>query len=270
MQKLLINDNLISAARARRDQLAAILETILAQKKSQPQGKLKVVKKPHFVQFYHRKSAADKQGSYINKKNLQLAKKLAQKAYNTALEYTIRKQLKALESLLANYSEQELVKNYQSSLPQVQALIEPLAQSSEDFINAWQSVPYEGLSFENTTSEYYTARGERVRSKSEIMIANALLRASVPYRYEFPVSIKGHQSFHPDFLCLNPHYGREIIWEHFGLMDDAEYSKNALSKLSCYAENGWLVGKNLIYTMETAAAPLSSKFVEKLIKTHFA
>lgn len=270
MQKLLINDNLISVARARRDQLAEILEQIAFQKKTQPQGKLKVVKKPNFVQFYHRKSAADKEGTYINKKNIQLAKKLAQKAYNSATEQTIHKQLKVLNDLLANYSEQELVKNYQASPPQLQALIEPFAQTHEDFIKAWQAVPYKGLPFENTTTEYYTARGERVRSKSEIMIANALLRAGIPYRYEFPLSIKGHQSFYPDFLCLNPHDGREILWEHFGLMDDPEYSKNALSKISCYSENGWLPGKNFIYTMETTASPLSSRFVEKLIKTHLA
>lgn len=270
MQKLFINDNLISAVRARRNQLAEIFEHIALQKKNQPQGKLKVVKKTRFVQFYHRKSAADKEGTYINKKNLQLAKKLAQKDYNVATEKTIHRQLKVLDSFLANYSEQELAKNYQSCLPQVRQLLEPVALAPEDFIKAWQAVSYEGLLFENNTTEYYTARGERVRSKSEIIIANALLRASIPYRYEFPVTMKGHKSFYPDFFCLNPNDGREIIWEHFGMMDDSEYSKNALTKISCYAENGWILGKNFIYTMETTVAPLSSKFVEKLINEHFA
>ena len=270
MQKLLINDNLISAIRVRRDQLAVILQNIAAQKKSQPQGKLKVVKKTHFVQFYHRKSAADKEGSYINKKNLPLAKKLAQKDYNETTELLLNRQIKALDQVLATYSEHELAKNYQRYIPQVQTLIEPVALSSEDYAKAWQALPYKGLSFENSITEYYTLRKERVRSKSEIMIANALFQAKVPYRYEFPIPIKGCKDFHPDFLCLNPNDGREIIWEHFGLMDDSDYSQNALSKISRYAENGWILGKNFIYTMETTNAPLSSRFVEKLIKAHFA
>lgn len=270
IKKILINDNLITLIKARRKQLTEILENLTLQKKTEPQGKLKIVKKPYFVQFYHRKTAADIQGTYINKKNLQIAKKLAQKDYNLATEQTLQKDLNALDVFLANYSEQEMINNYKSRIPQVQSLISPIAITPEDYAKNWQTVPYNGLPFENDTTEFYTLRGERVRSKSEIMIANALFQAKIPYRYEFPVSIKNSKTFHPDFLCLNPHNGCEIIWEHFGLMDKESYSQNALSKISIYADNGWILGKNFLYTMETTAVPLSTRFIEKLIKTHFA
>ena len=35
-----------------------------------------------------------------------------------------------------------------------------------------------------------TSRGERVRSKSEVIIADTLDRLKIPYRYEFPHQLK--------------------------------------------------------------------------------
>ena len=269
IRKIIINDKLETLIKARREQLMELLESLNLQKKIEPQGKLKVVKKAHFVQFYHRKSTADKQGTYINRKNFKLAKQLAQKSYNSATGKILEKQIKALDKLLADYSEKELDRNYSCCIPQVQTLITPLALTQEEFAKAWQEVSYEGLPFEKNATEYYTARGERVRSKSEIMIADALYRAGIPYRYEFPVPIKGSRGFHPDFICLNPHDGCEIIWEHFGLMSNEEYSQNALSKISRYSDNGWIPGKTFIYTLETNDVPLSSRLVDKIIKANF-
>ena len=43
---------------------------------------------------------------------------------------------------------------------------------------------------------------------------------------------------------------QEFFWEHFGLMDSAEYVKNTVSKLNLYIQNKIIPGKNLIITME--------------------
>ena len=270
MQQLLITNRLLVAMQKKREQLAKALDALRLQSANPPKGKLKVVKKPGGAQFYCRKSPADKQGTYINKKSLQLAKKLAQKDCDAAIQKALQKQIDALDEALANYDERSLAEYFKSRLPEVQKLIAPAAITAEDYAAAWQAVPYQGLSFENSASEFYTNRGERVRSKSELMIANALFKAKVPYRYEYPIAMKGGRVFHPDFLCLNPHDGREFIWEHFGLMDNAEYSQNAISKLSRYAENGWIPGKNFICTLESAAAPLSSRLVERIVKANFS
>ena len=50
---------------------------------------------------------------------------------------------------------------------------------------------FTGKPFEINAPEYYTASGVRVRSKSEVIIADALDHAGVPYRYEYPTSVKG-------------------------------------------------------------------------------
>ncbi len=50
---------------------------------------------------------------------------------------------------------------------------------------------------------FYTHKGERVRSKSEVIIANLLYKYQIPYRYEFPLTIKDFGITYPDFLILN-------------------------------------------------------------------
>jgi hypothetical protein len=50
------------------------------------------------------------------------------------------------------------------------------------------------------------------------------------------------------------------------MMDNEEYSSNAVGKLNLYSENGILPGRNLIITMEAQNEPLNTKAVDKLIK----
>ena len=48
-------------------------------------------------------------------------------------------------------------------------------------------------------------------------------------------------------------------------MGDPEYAKKACRKLSVYASNGIMSGKNLICTFEADGAPLSMEYVKSCI-----
>jgi len=109
----------------------------------------------------------------------------------------------------------------------------------------------------------------RVRSKSEAIIADALSRAGVPFRYEYPTSVKGWGTLYPDFTCLDKHSREEIIWEHFGLMGNPDYAENAIQKIAHYAASGYILGKNLVATFEIGTTPLSTKQVQTCIKAFF-
>ena len=109
----------------------------------------------------------------------------------------------------------------------------------------------------------------RVRSKSEVIIADALTRANIPYRYEYPTSIKGWGTLYPDFTCLDIRTREEIIWEHFGLMGDPDYAENAVQKITHYAASGYVLGKNLIATFESGTTPLSVKQAQGCIDALF-
>ena len=233
-----------------------------------PQGSLKIVCKKKCTQFYYRKGPGDKEGSYIPRKEAALVKKLAVKKYAEKAVGPLCKQIKLVERLLACNQEKAMQKAFEGLHRAARLLVEPVFLEPEQLAQKWKAVEYEGLPFDKTESHFFTSRDEQMRSKSEIMIAEFLHNAGVPYRYEFPLHIKGRGTLHPDFLCLNKCTGQEIIWEHFGLMDKPEYAANAMEKIALYAQNGYVLGRNFIYTMESSAMPLNSKLVKLLIETH--
>ena len=164
---------------------------------------------------------------------------------------------------------------YERLCPARRALIEAVTLSDEQYAERWKEKILQaagaGMPFAEDSQKYYTANGERVRSKSEVIIADALLRNGVPYCYEVPLKLKrggeaGSVTFHPDFLCLNVRTRKEFYWEHFGKMDDEDYKENTVGKLNMYVENGFFPGRNLIFTMESGEESLYTRVVEKIIK----
>ena len=67
------------------------------------------------------------------------------------------------------------------------------------------------------------------------MIAMLLHLNAIPYRYECALSLGGVTLF-PDFTIRHPGTGALYYWEHFGLMDDPAYAKNAGSGSSTPSE----------------------------------
>ena len=157
---------------------------------------------------------------------------------------------------------------HKSFHPLRQTLIIPVTLSNEQYAAAWLAQKYKGRSFAADTPPLLTSKGERVRSKSEMLIADTLARMGVPYHYEYPLTLNdnGHTfTMNPDFLCLNLRTRQEFIWEHFGMMDDAAYSSKTVKKLRTYAQNGIYPGHNLITTAETTELPLNTRYLEKII-----
>lgn len=114
---------------------------------------------------------------------------------------------------------------------------------------------------------FVTSNGEYVRSKSELIIADRLHAAGVPYVYEADLYLdEGKTLLHPDFTVLNKRTGREYVWEHFGMIHNQEYWENAQSKINTYARNGYFIGVNLIVTLEGVNNPLYVQNIYKVIE----
>lgn len=112
-----------------------------------------------------------------------------------------------------------------------------------------------------------TARGEMVRSKSEVIIANALFYNDIPYVYEPDFEVEGHVK-KPDFMIEDADLGITWYWEHCGMMDDPKYKKRWLDKKALYKKNGIEEGKNLIVT-EDKNGSIDSEEVQKIIDDLF-
>ena len=262
--------------------LAELQNLLFTKKKSYekaPQGRIRISQNGGHPEYYLVTERGSLRGKYLPHSQKTLARQLAQKDYDARLIKLLQKEISALQNYMKQTSNGRAIPElYDSLCPARRSLITPAILTNEQYAARWQDVFWTGRPFASDAPYICTARGERVRSKSEVIIADTLFRHNIPYRYEFPITLKRINSadirrdfgssitLYPDFLCLNTRTRTEFYWEHFGLMDSTEYSNNAAGKLRLYTENGILAGRNLIITMETQTEPPSIKALEKLIE----
>ncbi len=233
--------------------------------KHAPEGFLRVNSYKNRVQYYYRTDSKDLNGVYIKDKDIRLAQKLAQKDYDKKVLCAAEQELKAIQKYFSSCPSTYTEEIYESLHVERQKLIIPVEETDEEYIKNWEAVEYEGKRFYEDAPELYTAKRERVRSKSEVIIADLLNKEGVPYRYEYPLELNSYGVIYPDFSVLNVKKREVIIWEHLGMMDDSFYAENAVQKISTYGQNGFVQGKNLIFTYETKMKPLDQRHVLLLI-----
>ena len=204
--------------------------------------------------------------TYISKrKDLPLIRALAQKDYDRKVLEAANLELSAIDGLLTHIPKNSAENIYALLDLQRALLVHPDVEPTDVFIAKWQGKEYDGNPYP-IQKKHYTARGEVVRSKSEVEIANFLYFHGIPYRYECPLKLKdGHQTvtYYPDFMILDPVTRKVFLLEHLGRMDDPEYVEEQVHKRRVYEENGFFEGENIIYTWETGSQPLTRVQLER-------
>lgn len=236
-----------------------ILNKAIAALETAPEGSLIICKNHGVVQFYHR---TEGKKEYISKKNILLAKALAQKKYNQLVE----KALTAQVEILPRINDRILIEIYNSMPEEIKGLIDPYEIRFDQAAEKWQSEQYIARRIDRAEISYKTEKGGYVRSKSELIIANKLFAERIPYRYEAKLTLKDNIVIYPDFTILKPNTQEIILWEHFGMMDNPKYLDNFIIKINTYAENGYLLGKNLICSFESSSNPVNIEYIERQIK----
>ena len=178
------------------------------------------------------------------------------------LQKHISNQLQAIQSFLQSYSQISVDDIYKQLPDKRKELVKPIVLTDEQYRKQWQETSYTGKGFTANDNEIFTEKGERVRSKSEKMIADKLYMMDIPYKYEYPISLSPYGIIYPDFVVLNVKERKEVIIEHFGMMDNPEYAAGAVQKIDMYIKNGYIPGKNLIITFETSKKPFDIRVLE--------
>ena len=111
---------------------------------------------------------------YIKTSEYLSLRDIAQKDYDKKIRKELIILRHGLELFLRNYHVQRLNEVYERMADGRKALIEPLIETDEQFVNRWQSIVYEEMKFYDET-EFFTSRGIRVRSKSEILMKSSLV-----------------------------------------------------------------------------------------------
>ncbi|SMO94976.1 RecQ family ATP-dependent DNA helicase [Fodinibius sediminis] len=106
---------------------------------------------------------------------------------------------------------------------------------------------YLGVDKHKLNKIHETVRGEWVRSKSEVIIANLLYEHKIEYKYEEKLPYAKGKWIEPDFTFeIN---GQKYCLEHLGLLGDSEYDDHWTWKKSIYKQFNDI---NLLTTKESA------------------
>lgn len=221
--------------------------------------------------YYYHSTFKDgiRQKEYIsNKKGNQahLISALKRKRFLVGCKKVLDGNVVALRACLLKYEEFDpalISKRLAATYENIKGVQEP--QVALD----WQHAPYPRVEMYEERLKHETIGGLLVRSKSEALIAFALDLAHIPFHYEEMLDLD-NKKIAPDFTIQHPATGERVFWEHFGMMDDAAYATEAFKKLMAYGQNGIMPGKNLIFTMETNADPLSIRAIQCLIAQYFS
>ncbi len=97
--------------------------------------------------------------------------------------------------------------------------------------------------------KYTTNRGEKVRSKSEKIIADLLYEYKISYKYEKALKLPYYNNIFPDFTIMSPLNNQTYFWEHNGL-DTEEYLDHWKTKRQVYEHSNITTDNWLIVTTE--------------------
>ena len=262
--------SLVEKLRQRREYLRILQKEVGKLLEDVPPGTLIIDVYRGNARYFHRRTGQDRKGKYIPRAQHDLVTALAQKDYNQRLQKSVSMEIRAVSSFLRFFPKVTPEEVYEQLSDQRKKLVSPLVESEKVKRERWADEPYNKKELGVSAADcFQTDRGELVRSKSELIIANLLAHENIPYRYECPRRLRGIGVIYPDFTVLSPHTGKEIYWEHQGRMDDPDYAEKAVRRTLWYTQNGILPGDRLLLTSETGNCPINVQQIKDLIKLWF-
>ena len=266
--------NVLTAIKTRQEELSVLIDNLESSISKRDQGTLLRSTINGTIRFYEKRDT-DSKRIYLGTNKNQVLKDLAQKQYEERILESAKEELLLLRDCLKTLSEFDECHDSKAEykmLPEVlQQLVNPNLNYEDDYVIRWRKARFcRGRITENHI--YDTLAKEKVRSKSEALIADRLFNAGIPYRYEqrleFDSDIPGPEDMHayyPDFTILDKRTRKIIYWEHLGKLGDPSYCRDNLPKLHDYMRHGIIQGKNLILTYESTDRPLLTGDIDILI-----
>ncbi len=209
----------------------------------------------------------DGKKNYLGIGNVEEVVQLQRHRLLTELVKRIEKNERILKRFIRDYqdvSPQTVVrllgKAYQSS-----DIVENILQGSKNY-KKWGDQPYQRSTKYPEALIHRTMKGDFVRSKSEVIIANTLYPKNLQYRYEELTKV-GNYTFAPDFKIAVPHQNKIKILEHFGMMDDPKYRKRALWKIDVYLDAGFKPYEDILFTFDDFDGGIDAKNLDTLINS---
>ncbi len=230
-----------------------------------PEGYLKCKERKSGKAFYRVK--ASKQEQNITRKPMVLGS-LVRKRIHEKVRETAETNIKYLKKLREKYRSNDLNDILPQLMPAYRTALDSLPAEKRSGKLVIDGERYVQAYFDPKKHIHETITGIRTRSKSEAIIVNALARHGIPFSYDarFPYPDEAGIFYRPDFTFDLPD-GTQKIWEHLGMLGEIAYCEHNAHKLHLYQQNGYVIGRNLILTMDDNKGNCGSGYIDEVIRT---
>ncbi|MDO4745999.1 MAG: hypothetical protein Q4B18_05565 [Bacillota bacterium] len=192
-----------------------------------------------------------------------LVQQLARKKYLEKSTKLLAEEIERLNKYLKE-SIEPTADNVLKMLPRsYSALPEEIFFPKQRKANKWAELPYPQNTLYPEEKIHTTGRGLKVRSKSELFIADKLDMYLLPFQYDGIIYFENY-AFSPDFMI--PTIEGMKYWEHCGKMAESKYRKRNQWKLTMYDKMGIVPWKNLIITYDSEDGGLNLGIIEAEIR----
>lgn len=116
--------------------------------------------------------------------------------------------------------------------------------------------------------KHTTLKGDFVRSKSEVIIANMLFSKGIPYHYEEIIQVGDH-FYAPDFRIAVRGSNRFVILEHCGMMGNRDYESQFTRKLMGYIHAGYIPWRDVFFTFDEGDGMIDTMAISRMMDNYF-
>ena len=225
-------------------------------------------------QFYFRERG-EKQITYIKKQDYETVKKhyiqIFAETTIEILEDNIRKLTKVIDGLRP-YDADTVHEMLPAAYKKFRKEYKSHGENHKEGNDSKKGFPQSENPKDRDKLVYNTSFGLYVRSKNELLIAEALYAVGLVFWYERRLEIvvcddgKYYtEIIFPDFTIMLPD-GTLIYWEHFGMMENPKYQEDNYRRLQKYLSNGIYPPKNLIMTFDGEKMPFDNSAIWRIIE----
>ena len=233
---------MLDILKKRKELLSRTIDRLDEKIDSLPEGSIRVKHKAGT--FHYLYYQGDKTIKYLRKNDSETIKNLIQKKYLKLVQKAAKQEVKALSKAIELYPKTRMERVYEELPSELKEHALPIIPDDDQFAAKWQAEPFKPKPFRKDAPKLYTLKGERVRSKSEVIIADRLSILRMSDR-------------------------KVVYYEHCGKMTDPEYTKDIPERANKYARIGIFQGDRLFYTFESAECPLDIEALNTFIESNF-
>lgn len=227
-----------------------------------------ICKESRGIRRFYLKEGKNSRPKYLRRADYKAAEKVLQDKVAQKTREILERNISELESTLKKISDYDadsvLVK-----MPAAYARFQDELLLKRDHSEA--AFPQSENPKDRAGLRFRTSFGLYVRSKNEVLIAEALYAAGLEFWYEkrLELVVKSGDGYntdveYPDFTIKAPD-GSIIYWEHFGMMDKQDYQEKNYRKLQNYLANGIYPPHNMILTFDGDSMPFDNGAIWRII-----